>query len=212
MATHVFFIHGLFMTGAEATPLRRLLARELGARTHAFAYLATAERPEVIAARLARKLDAIAARDTVHLVGHSFGGLIALRAVAAADRTPRGRIVLLGTPTAGSGAAAALARVPILHFALGRSGAVLRSPADCPAASCDIGVIAGSRAAGLGRFFAHFTEPNDGTVAVRETELPGAADRIVLPVSHTGMLLSRRVARETAQFLRYGRFSLEASS
>ena len=29
MTTHVFFIHGLFMTGAEATPLRRELARRL---------------------------------------------------------------------------------------------------------------------------------------------------------------------------------------
>lgn len=212
MTTHVFFIHGLFMTGAEATPLRRELARELGARTHVFAYLATAERPEAVAARLARRIAAVPARDTVHLVGHSFGGLIALRAAAAANRAPGGRLVLLGTPTAGSGAAAALARLPVLHFALGRSGAALTSPVARREVPCEIGVIAGSRAAGLGRFFAHFREPNDGTVAVRETELPGATDRIVLPVSHTGMLLSRRVARETAQFLRYGRFSLDASS
>jgi hypothetical protein len=43
---------------------------------------------------------------------------------------------------------------------------------------------------------------------VSETRLPGAADHIVLHVSHMGMLVSPRVARETGSFLRDGRFSL----
>jgi hypothetical protein len=38
--------------------------------------------------------------------------------------------------------------------------------------------------------------------------MPGATDHIVLPVSHLGMLLSARVARETGSFLTEGRFSL----
>ena len=53
-----------------------------------------------------------------------------------------------------------------------------------------------------------FAEENDGTVAVSETRMPGATDHIVLPVSHLGMLLSARVARETGSFLTAGRFSL----
>jgi hypothetical protein len=48
--------------------------------------------------------------------------------------------------------------------------------------------------------------PNDGVVTVAETELAAACDRIVLPVSHSGMLLSRRVARQTGAFLRAGKF------
>jgi len=36
----------------------------------------------------------------------------------------------------------------------------------------------------------------------------GATDHIVLPVSHLGMLLSARVARETGTFLTQGRFAL----
>jgi hypothetical protein len=51
-----------------------------------------------------------------------------------------------------------------------------------------------------------FQEANDGTVAVSETKLPGAKAHIVLPVSHTGMLLSARVAFETGQFLELGHF------
>jgi hypothetical protein len=71
-------------------------------------------------------------------------------------------------------------------------------------------VIAGTRSMGLGRFFAGFREPNDGTVAVRETRIEGATDHVELPVSHMGMMLSARVARHTAHFLRDGRFGLSS--
>jgi len=231
MTVHVVFVHGLFMTGLESLPLRRHLVRELGATSHTFPYMATLEPIGEVAARLARRIVELADGDAqaiVHLVGHSFGGLIALHALGqggapALDRgatapgrsvLPPGRVVLLGSPVAGSGAAAALAARPVLGRALGRSGAALAAPGldGARVNGREIGIIAGDRAAGLGRFFAGFAEPNDGTVAVRETALAGATDRIVLPVSHTGMLLSPRVARETAKFLRHGRFSLTASS
>jgi hypothetical protein len=42
---------------------------------------------------------------------------------------------------------------------------------------------------------------------VAETELEGTADRIVLRVSHTGMLFSAAVAKQAGAFLRSGRFS-----
>jgi hypothetical protein len=69
-----------------------------------------------------------------------------------------------------------------------------------------VGVLAGTSAIGLGRLFGHFKGPNDGTVAVAETELSGAADRCVLPVSHFGMLMSEEVAAEVTHFLQLGRF------
>jgi hypothetical protein len=71
-----------------------------------------------------------------------------------------------------------------------------------------LGIIAGSQPIGVGQLLADFAEENDGTVAVSETRMPGASDHIVLPVSHLGMLLSARVARETGSFLTHGRFTL----
>jgi hypothetical protein len=38
--------------------------------------------------------------------------------------------------------------------------------------------------------------------------LPGATAHLTLPVSHTGLLLSARVAPEVGQFLEYGHFGL----
>jgi len=48
---------------------------------------------------------------------------------------------------------------------------------------------------------------NDGVVRLEETEVAGMRDRIVLPVSHSGMLVSARVAREVAVFLERGAFN-----
>ena len=69
-----------------------------------------------------------------------------------------------------------------------------------------LAIIAGNRPFGVGRILRVFGEPNDGVVAVAETRLPGADAHRVLPVSHSGMLLSPRVARMTEQFLDHGRF------
>jgi hypothetical protein len=48
--------------------------------------------------------------------------------------------------------------------------------------------------------------PNDGAVALAETQMAAACDSIDLPITHTGMLLSRRVARQVCAFLRDGCF------
>ena len=71
----------------------------------------------------------------------------------------------------------------------------------------ELGVVAGTQAIGVGQLLADFNEDNDGTIAVSETRMPGMSDHIVLPVSHLGMLMSARVARETGLFLTEGRFS-----
>jgi len=71
----------------------------------------------------------------------------------------------------------------------------------------ELGIIAGTRAMDSAGSWCDFGEANDGSVAVSETRLPGASDHITLPVSHMGMLLSARVARETGGFLAHGHFS-----
>ena len=56
-----------------------------------------------------------------------------------------------------------------------------------------------------------FDEPNDGTVAVSETRLPGAKAHVLVSVSHSGMLLSARVAHEVGLFLEYGHFGADSA-
>ena len=59
---------------------------------------------------------------------------------------------------------------------------------------------------GLGRVTGSFEGPNDGTVAVAETVSEQLSDRLELAVSHTGLLFSGEVARQSAIFLAQGRF------
>jgi hypothetical protein len=70
-----------------------------------------------------------------------------------------------------------------------------------------VGIIAGDLPVGLGRLTTGVPSPNDGTVAVEETRLDGITAHMTLPVSHTSMLMSSEIARETQYFLENGCFS-----
>jgi pimeloyl-ACP methyl ester carboxylesterase len=205
--TAVVFIHGLWLTGVESTLLRRRLAAELACTTHAFHYPSvTASMPDILA-RLDEFIAPLQA-DTLHFVGHSLGGIVVLRYLESHLGLPTGRAVLLGSPVGGSRAAQGLARWPIGATMLGRNieAEVLNPQLRGWDGRRELGVIAGDLSLGLGRLMSDLGGPNDGTVSVAETELPGATDRIVLPISHSGMLLSAAVAHQVAHFLSNGRF------
>jgi hypothetical protein len=126
----------------------------------------------------------------------------------AQARLPPGRIVLLGSPLRGSRSAEKLARLPFGKkiMGLGVGEELLASRERRWNGARDLGVIAGDLGFGFGRLVGPLGGPSDGTILVEETELPGTADRLVLRVSHTGMLFSAAVARAAGAFFRTGRF------
>ena len=144
----------------------------------------------------------------VHLLGHSLGGLIVLRFLQRHAMAQPGRVVFLGTPCAGSSVARRLARWKVGRKMLGPVACeeLLQSGSTRWDQPRELGIIAGTWPVGLGQLLLTFPDANDGTVAVSETDLPGAKERLCLPVTHSGMLLSARVAREAGSFLQHGRF------
>ncbi|NOR19467.1 MAG: alpha/beta hydrolase, partial [Xanthomonadales bacterium] len=70
----------------------------------------------------------------------------------------------------------------------------------------ETGMIRGTRAMGLGRITGKQDEPNDGSVALSETQLDGLKDSVDLPVSHSEMLISAEVVEQVEQFLSSGEF------
>lgn len=204
-AEAVVLIHGLWMTGAELLPLARRL-RGRGFRTELFRYSPTDAAPREHALRLAEHLEACGP-GTVHCVAHSFGGIVVLHCLALDRPLPPGRAVLIGSPVQGSAPARHLAGWPLARPLLGATldGGLLGG-APALTGGREVGVIAGDRALGLGGWLAGFDEPHDGTVAVAETFLAGAADRAVLPHSHFGLVFAADVADAAARFLRTGRF------
>jgi pimeloyl-ACP methyl ester carboxylesterase len=147
----------------------------------------------------------------VHFVGHSLGGIVAMKAAALMPREALGRIVLCGTPFAESFSGRRLARLPAGRRLLGACMAQwLHEPRLLDLDTLqgvEIGVIAGAGGFGMGSLIAPgLPRPHDGVVAVEETRVPGMRDHIVLPVSHSAMLVSGEVAAQACAFLERGRF------
>lgn len=204
--TLTVLVHGLWVHGVLMALMRRYLART-GFDAVCYSYPSVRYTLTENAGRLAQYARTLGV-PRLHWVGHSLGGLVILRMLEREPALPPGRVVLAGVPYGGSHSGTALARSRLGARALGRS---MREwldstrPAQFPGR--EIGVIAGSLGVGLGRVVARdLPAPNDGAVTLAETQLPAARDRIVLPVTHTGMLLSRRVAHQAAAFLRDGAF------
>ena len=208
----VVLVHGLWLNGVEFGVLRRRLQRRHGFDVHVFPYRSLRGDAGAIGSDLvtfARGCAGPAGR--VHVVGHSLGGAIAWRALERGLRDVPGHTIVMGSPLNGSRAASAATRFRALRRLLGPH---VRDELANPCGRCwacdgsrSLGAIAGSRRVGLGRFFAHFEDDNDGTVAVAETIIPGLDDHLVLAHSHIGMLFARDTADQVAHFLRHGRFA-----
>ncbi len=197
------------MSGGESLLLRRRLSREFGMEVHPFRYATATSTMTEITSRLQSFVRALEA-SRLHFVGHSLGGLVIYRFLERYPHQPPGRVVFLGTPSVASRAAVQAAHIRLVASAMGRSvqDELLRPRDRKWKTDRELGIIAGTRALGVGQFLARFEEDCDGTIGVSETQLPGATDHITLPVSHLGMLVSSRVARETGAFLQDGRFSI----
>jgi pimeloyl-ACP methyl ester carboxylesterase len=202
----VVLIHGLWMHGAVMKWMAWRIARA-GYVVHCYSYPSVRMNMAQNARRLAAFCQTLGARP-LHLAGHSLGGLLIARMLDEPHRLDIGRVVLMGAPFVDSFAAHRLSRVRIGCVAVGASvGEWLLGARPATLARYDIGVIAGNRGVGLGVMMAPgLPSPHDGTVSVAETQVPGARDHIVLPVSHTQMVISSLVARQVCEFLRRGIF------
>jgi pimeloyl-ACP methyl ester carboxylesterase len=199
-------VHGLFMRGAIMLPLA-LQLEMVGFETRLFSYPTRAKPPAENAVTLRRFINDVAAWR-VHVVAHSLGGLVLRHAAAQGLSRRFGRAVSLGTPHQSSATAELLARFPAGRQLLNRSLEQGLLGDDLPPwpPVLELGSVAGTLPVGLGRLLPGLPQPNDGTVAVEETRLEGMTDHIIIPVSHTGLLIRPAVATQVAHFLRHGRF------
>ena len=204
----VILAHGLWVPGVVMQPLAARLARA-GFRCHVFAYSGVARPIEAHAERLARVARALSADGgPAHFVGHSLGGLVILEALQREPGIHAGRVVLLGTPAQGCFAGRRFAHFPGGRWLLGESEHLWREGRTAHWRRPEpLGVIAGTMPLGLGRLFGPLPGANDGVVSVEETAVEGMGARALLPVGHSQMLVSARVAKQVAAFLNKGCFN-----
>ena len=186
--------HANYATWSQSYPSRRL---------------AIADAARLVADQLAP----YAANRPLFAVTHSLGGLLVRHM-----RDPRlnwQRIVMLAPPNNGSTRARIMATNPVLRWFYGPAGDELAAPeASWPAPPAPFAIIAGTRRLAVGnpiswnavrRFPSGVS--HDGTVAVDETRLPGAADFLTVDASHTWIMNDPRVHAAIISFFRTGRFA-----
>jgi pimeloyl-ACP methyl ester carboxylesterase len=143
-------------------------------------------------------------------VTHSMGGIIA-RQIGADHPGAIRRAVMIAPPNRGTELVAFARRSRFLRWQIGPAGLELGCEEDSVPnrlgpPDFEVGVIAGSRPDNP---FSSRLIPGeeDGRVGVARTTLEGMSDRIVLPYGHLSITMQSEVIRQSAHFLREGRFA-----
>ena len=148
--------------------------------------------------------------DHISFVTHSLGGIILQTWLQTHDIPRLHRIVMLSPPNHGSPMVNWLKDNPLFQVITGQAGQELEArPLNQEMTPLShrypIGVIAGSYS--LNPFGALiFHEQNDGAVSVSSATTQNMSDFIVLPVSHTFMVMNPMVKNQVLYFLQFGKF------
>lgn len=204
----VFLLHGMARTTASMSILAYRL-RRAGHQTTSFGYHTLVEDVDAMAARLARRVTAVLAKDgdggeqpvPYAVVGHSLGNVITR--LASPDLPPGfARFIMLAPPNQPPVVAAALKENFLFRLITRDAGRKLTDPdffAQLPQPDVPTLIIAGTR--GLRAAWLPFHgEVNDGIVRLEETRLDGVP-RIEVKGIHSFLMNRRDVCAEILRFL-----------
>lgn len=154
-------------------------------------------------------LDATDGAETVSLVGHSMGGIVA-RAVSSSpgawrDRMRLHRLVTISSPNAGSTLAQRLLDAPGFDALLGPAARDVLPEMPLPEPGCPMGVVIAVRGDGRG-YNPLLDGDDDGVIAASEAGWPGAEDTWVVQGLHTMLPLRADVVAGVLHYLATGRF------
>lgn len=175
-----------------------LRLRRAGLKTATFGYSVTFTNFDDIVARLRTRIALLAATDDYIVIGHSLGGVLlraALNSLPPGSALPR-HVYLLGSPVLASRIATRLKNNRLYRAFTGDCGQLLGSPDRMNAVggpTVPVTSIVGTRGI-ANRFDIFGGEVNDGLVSISEVSAPWLTRCVPVPVFHTWLPSSARVA------------------
>ncbi len=214
----VVVLHGLGDSRKSMSTLCKHLEREGGFKVFNVGYPSTRRSMAKHAGALAGIVEHLEGIEEIHFVGYSLGAIIVRRYLADQSDPARGkrldprikRFVMLGPPNHGAELATELGDVKGVTLVLGKPVRELGElwpweETRLGTPPCEFGIVAG----GLGNrpgFNPFLPGDDDGIVTVDSARLAGASDFLVVPVVHSLIPKSSKVAEYTLRFLQQGYF------
>lgn len=213
----VIVLHGLAGIRPVMSPLCKYLQRG-GYVVFNVTYPSTRRGIAGHARALAKIIENLDGIEKINFVGHSLGNIVIRRYLAEQTDQPAGRqpdrrirrFVMIAPPNQGSLLADALAENPLFSKLAGKPGQQLgkqwiRLEGELATPQCEFGILAG----GLGNqhgFNPLIPGDDDGTLAVESTRLAGASDFLIVPATHSLLVVDSKVFEYTLRFLQKGYF------
>lgn len=148
----------------------------------------------------------------IHFVTHSLGGILTRYYLKHYSNNHVGRIVMLSPPNKGSELPDSFSDVAGFSTIMGPTAVSLGTgsnsiPNSLGPVRHEVGVITGDHT--VNPLYSYIIPgKDDGKVSVERAKVDGMKDFLVVPCSHTFIMSDDDVMRQTAHFLRYGRFDV----
>ncbi len=193
----VILVHGLWMWRWTWFFYKKFLGLK-GYHVIVFGYSATGQPIERTVMKLVALVNSCES-DTVHLVGHSMGGLVSMKSLPRINKS--GKLVLIGSPINGSQVVKKLKKWGWHKYLLRHATQPLIEGVVNPQVFRKSQMIAGNLPYGVGQIIHRMQGESDGTVSVNETQADWIDQHKIIHSNHLGLLKNKQAKALTYAFL-----------